>query len=157
MDNCNTLIPTKKLDKIWKYIWSYNQSIGGGLAGQAFTPYTCLKCDLEFMHENTNTPIICRDCSNEIRGSFNQQKDWCGVIDMQKKIHTKHGVNIISRSTKKVRSKNMASSQSLIRCNSTHFGLKFYKGISFVNGCQNNQKPIYLTVWYTTSRIFNIF
>jgi DNA-directed RNA polymerase subunit RPC12/RpoP len=39
----------------------------GGLAGQAFTRYTCQVCSAEFQHPNTHTPRMCRVCSDRLR------------------------------------------------------------------------------------------
>ena len=35
------------------------------IAGQAFTEWTCQKCGETFIHHNTNTPKICKMCSEE--------------------------------------------------------------------------------------------
>jgi ribosomal protein S27E len=35
------------------------------IAGQSFTKYICSICNKEYLHENTNTPLICSHCSNE--------------------------------------------------------------------------------------------
>ncbi len=58
-------IEESKLNKLWELaLWYSNR---GGIAGQAFTNYVCLMCDRDCLHENTNTPIICRDCQKEVR------------------------------------------------------------------------------------------
>lgn len=36
-----------------------------GIAGQAFTEYSCLNCNKKDMHPNTNVPKYCRNCSVE--------------------------------------------------------------------------------------------
>ena len=37
-----------------------------GLAGQAFTPYQCMRCKEDKMHHNTLTPYICAECGTEL-------------------------------------------------------------------------------------------
>ena len=37
--------------------------LDSGLAGQAFTKWTCGLCGKEDMHHNTNTPKLCMECS----------------------------------------------------------------------------------------------
>lgn len=36
-----------------------------GIAGQAFTKFTCEKCGKEAYHHNTNTPRFCDKCSEK--------------------------------------------------------------------------------------------
>ncbi len=35
----------------------------GGIAGQAFTNYTCVGCGARSQHHNTNTPVLCPSCA----------------------------------------------------------------------------------------------
>ena len=37
----------------------------GSLAGQAFTEYTCHRCDQNLMHPNTGVPVLCPACAKE--------------------------------------------------------------------------------------------
>lgn len=37
-----------------------------GMAGQAFTAYTCKGCDTEQMHSNTAVPKLCAECSTKL-------------------------------------------------------------------------------------------
>jgi hypothetical protein len=37
---------------------------GHGMAGQAFTEYTCKGCDTEQMHPNTAVPKLCDECTD---------------------------------------------------------------------------------------------
>jgi len=62
-----TEIDSDKLQKLWTVALWYNSRTGGGVCGQAFTNYICLKCDKEYSHHNTAIPILCEDCKSEIR------------------------------------------------------------------------------------------
>ena len=37
----------------------------GGMAGQAFTEFTCATCGGKDMHENTAVPLHCKTCATE--------------------------------------------------------------------------------------------
>lgn len=41
--------------------WCWYRRIGG-MYGQAFTEYTCLRCDEKNHHHNTGTPRLCKTC-----------------------------------------------------------------------------------------------
>lgn len=47
-----------------KWCW-YRRS--GSLTGQAFTEYTCLRCDEKKMHPNTGVPLLCDPCAKETK------------------------------------------------------------------------------------------
>ena len=57
----------RKFDKLIKIAIAYQRSREGGLAGQAFTGYTCLKCNRDCSHPNTRVPFICPDCVKELK------------------------------------------------------------------------------------------
>jgi hypothetical protein len=38
-----------------------------GLAGQAFTPYTCKRCGVKSSWPNTNIPKLCSSCSDGLK------------------------------------------------------------------------------------------
>lgn len=40
---------------------------GAKLAGQAFTPWACARCDAQFSHPNTAVPALCRDCADKAK------------------------------------------------------------------------------------------
>lgn len=56
-----------KMQTLFEIALSYQNRCSGGIAGQAFTQFVCLRCDQECMHPNTATPIICDDCVKEVR------------------------------------------------------------------------------------------
>lgn len=72
-----------KLKKAYRYALSYQLATQGGLAGQAFTAYQCLKCDTEKNHPNTNTPIFCDDCKKQIVEAFKKERESEGRSDRQ--------------------------------------------------------------------------
>ena len=37
------------------------------IAGQGFTKWICQKCGKEFIHHNTNTPKVCKTCSEQYK------------------------------------------------------------------------------------------
>jgi hypothetical protein len=63
----NTLVDKKKLLDLYAYALSYQWQNAGGIAGQGFTNYTCLKCDKIFSFPNTNVPIFCRVCEDDLK------------------------------------------------------------------------------------------
>lgn len=69
----NVLISKKKLNQLYRIALSFQLRNQGGLAGQAFTEYVCLRCDSSAMHENTNTPIFCKDCKKQIREEYDKE------------------------------------------------------------------------------------
>jgi len=57
----------EKLDKAHRKLMCLSRRRRGGLAGQAFTNYTCFRCDSEECHGDTNTPLFCRDCESYLQ------------------------------------------------------------------------------------------
>lgn len=60
-----------KLNKLFRVAIAYQRRTGGGLSGQAFTDFICLRCDQESSWPNTNTPIICDSCVKQIVTEMN--------------------------------------------------------------------------------------
>jgi len=56
-------IPLKKLNKLYRIAISCDVISLSDLATQAFTSFTCIRCDLDFSYPNGNTPNVCRKCS----------------------------------------------------------------------------------------------
>ena len=52
-----------------------------GMAGQAFTAYTCKGCDAEQMHSNTAVPKLCTECSTKLDACrrCGGQREWPDV------------------------------------------------------------------------------
>lgn len=67
-------IDKSKLNKLYRIVLTFQLRNSGGLCGQAFTNYICLKCDQEYSHHNTNTPYICDYCKKEIRDEFAKEE-----------------------------------------------------------------------------------
>lgn len=57
-------IKSSKLNKLYRIALGAQRR--GGIVGQAFTAYTCLKCDQEKSHHNTGVPLICPVCEEGI-------------------------------------------------------------------------------------------
>lgn len=69
----------KRINNMARPLIAY-QSYRGGIAGQAFTSWNCLRCDNEFVHPNTLTPFICDICISQIKdlydsGYFDKRKN----------------------------------------------------------------------------------
>lgn len=56
-----------KLDRAYPVLAA---RVGGGIAGQAFTDYTCIRCDQEKMHPNTACPMVCPECYEELKQAW---------------------------------------------------------------------------------------
>src|SRR3990167_2526484 len=54
-----------KLNKAYKFILAHSRS--SGIGGRALTNYTCFRCEKEYCHANTATPIFCSVCVKMIR------------------------------------------------------------------------------------------
>lgn len=53
-----------------RILYGYSLRKQGGIAGQAFTTFQCIRCKKEDTHCNTNTPLFCDQCSKEIKSQI---------------------------------------------------------------------------------------
>ena len=67
-------IKDKKLKRLYRLVYAYQKLTRGGLAGQAFTSYTCIKCESDHVHTDTNIPILCDSC---FKGILTEYQDEC--------------------------------------------------------------------------------
>jgi DNA-directed RNA polymerase subunit RPC12/RpoP len=65
--------PSKKVLKELYRIVLGQQLNRSGMAGQALTNYTCLRCEDEFTHGNTMTPYFCPDCTKSLYQEFKNE------------------------------------------------------------------------------------
>ncbi len=63
------------LDKLYRIAVGFDMRNRGGLAGQAFTEYTCLYCLSDKAHPNTNAPNLCPDCADQIKKQYREAKE----------------------------------------------------------------------------------
>lgn len=66
-------VDEKILWELYRVALGWQLSHEGGIAGQAFTEYTCLKCEKEHINPDTNTPQFCRKCTKDIRTKFSKE------------------------------------------------------------------------------------
>ena len=59
-------ISLSKLNLFYRLAFSHDTK-RSGWAGAAITEYQCVKCDKQCCHGSTSTPLLCDDCTNEIR------------------------------------------------------------------------------------------
>ena len=58
--------PDNRIRELYRVALGESRRRQGGLAGQAFTNFTCLECGQEWSHPNTNTPLFCNPCEKDL-------------------------------------------------------------------------------------------
>jgi len=59
----------RRINNLTRPLIAYQNS-RSGLSGQAFTSWTCLRCDVEHVHPNTMVPFICDNCKSNIKNLY---------------------------------------------------------------------------------------
>jgi hypothetical protein len=65
----------KKVNKLTQKLLKMNRERQTGICGQAFTNYNCLVCEDDFSHPNTCTPMICPNCTTELKKELKDDED----------------------------------------------------------------------------------
>lgn len=72
----------EKLKIAFRYALSWQMRNSGGFCGQAITGYTCLRCDSEEAHANSNTPVFCTKCSKEIKDEALKERTRMTLVEI---------------------------------------------------------------------------